>query len=75
MANDKLQGLIETLKRQGIDSGEKEGREIIESARRQAADILKKAAEEAATIAVKARDESAKEMNSSHSPILPTGAI
>src|SRR4030042_1455000 len=62
MANDKLQGLIETLKRQGIDSGEKEGREIIESARKQAADILRKATEEAATIAAKARDESAKEM-------------
>jgi V/A-type H+-transporting ATPase subunit E len=62
MADDKLQELIETLKRQGIDSGEKEGREIIESARKQAADILKKAHEEAASIVAKAEDESSKEM-------------
>jgi len=62
MANDKLQELIETLKKQGIDSGEKEGQEIIESARKQAADILRKAHEESVSIVDKARDESAKEM-------------
>lgn len=62
MANDKLQELIETLKRQGIDSGEKEGQEIIESSRKQAADILRKAHDEAESIVDKAKDESAKEM-------------
>jgi V/A-type H+-transporting ATPase subunit E len=62
MADDRLQELIDTLKRQGIDSGEKEGQKIIESARNQAADITRKAHEEAASIVAKAKDESANEM-------------
>lgn len=62
MANDKLQDLIETLKKQGIESGEKAGREMVETARKQAADIVNKAKEEAASILAKARDESEKEM-------------
>jgi len=62
MGNDKLQDLIETLKKQGIESGEKAGQEIIEAARKQAADIVNKAKEEAASILAKAKDDSEKEM-------------
>lgn len=62
MANDKLQDLIETLKKQGIESGEKAGQELVETAKKQAADIVNKAREEAASIVAKAKDESDKEM-------------
>lgn len=62
MANDKLQDLIETLKKQGVESGEKAGQEIVETARRQAAEIVEKAKEEAASIVSRARDDSDKEM-------------
>jgi len=62
MANDKLQDLIDTLKKQGVESGEKAGQEIVEAARKQASDIVNKAKEEAASIVAKARDESEKEM-------------
>jgi V/A-type H+/Na+-transporting ATPase subunit E len=62
MANDKLQDLIETLKKQGVESGEKAGKDIVESARKQAEDILAKARAEAASIVGQAREESDKQM-------------
>jgi V/A-type H+-transporting ATPase subunit E len=62
MANDKLQGLIETLKKQGVETGEKAGHEIIESARKQAETILAKARAEAASIVGQAKEESEKQM-------------
>lgn len=61
MANDKLQDLIETLKKQGIESGEEAGREVLEAARTQASDIVTKAKAEAAAVLAKAREESEKE--------------
>ena len=62
MANDKLQDLIETLKKQGVETGEKAGQEIVESARKQAEDILAKARAEAASIIGQAKEESEKQM-------------
>jgi V/A-type H+-transporting ATPase subunit E len=62
MANDKLQDLIETLKKQGVETGEKAGQEIVESARKQAEDILAKARAEAASIIGQANEEGEKQM-------------
>jgi V/A-type H+/Na+-transporting ATPase subunit E len=62
MPNDTLQDLIETLKKQGVERGEKAGREVIDSASRQADDILAKARAEAAAIEAAAREESEKQM-------------
>jgi V/A-type H+-transporting ATPase subunit E len=62
MANEQLQELIDTLKKQGVESGEKAGEEIIDSARSQADDILSQAKEEAASIVAQARDDADKQM-------------
>ena len=62
MANEQLQGLIETLKKQGVESGEKAGEEIIESARKQADNILSQARAEADSIAAKAREDAENQM-------------
>jgi V/A-type H+-transporting ATPase subunit E len=62
MANDKLQDLIETLKKQGVETGQKAAQEIIESARTQAEDILAKSKAEAASILAQAREDSEKQM-------------
>jgi len=62
MANEKLQDLIETLKKQGVDTGEKAGKEIVESARKQAEELLAKARAEAASIVGQAKEESEKQM-------------
>jgi V/A-type H+-transporting ATPase subunit E len=62
MANDKLQDLIETLKKQGVETGEKAGKDIVESARKQAEEILAKAKAEAASIVGQATEESDKQM-------------
>jgi V/A-type H+-transporting ATPase subunit E len=62
MGNDKLQDLIETLKKQGVQTGEKAGKEIVESARKQADEVLAKARTEAASIVAQAKEESEKQM-------------
>jgi V/A-type H+/Na+-transporting ATPase subunit E len=62
MGNDKLQDLIETLKKQGVETGEKAGKEIVESARKQAEEVLAKAKAEAASIVGQAKEESEKQM-------------
>jgi V/A-type H+-transporting ATPase subunit E len=62
MANEKLQDLIETLKKQGVESGEKAGQEIIDSARQQAQNIVAQARTEAASIVAQAEEESEKQM-------------
>jgi V/A-type H+-transporting ATPase subunit E len=62
MANDKLQDLIETLKKQGVETGEKAGKEIVGSARKQAEDVLARAKAEAASIVGQAKEESEKQM-------------
>jgi V/A-type H+-transporting ATPase subunit E len=62
MANDKLQDLIETLKKQGVDTGEKAGKQIVESAHKEAEEVLVKAKAEAASIISRAKEESDKQM-------------
>jgi len=62
MANDKLQELIETLKKQGVERGEKVGQEIVEAARSEANDILAHARAEAASIVAQAKDDADKQM-------------
>ena len=61
MSDTKLQELIETLKRQGVETGEKAAQEIVESARRQAEGIVAQARAEAASIVAQAKGESEKE--------------
>ena len=67
MADTKLQDIIETLKKQGVESGEKAAQEIIDSARRQAGDILSQAKAEASSIVAEAKEESEKQMKRLHS--------
>ena len=62
MANDKLQDLIATLKKQGVETGEKAAKEIVDSARKQSQEILEKARAEAASIVGQAKEESEKQM-------------
>ncbi len=62
MENDKLQGLIDALKKQGVDSGEKAGQEIVDSARKQSEEILAQARAEALSIVAQAKEESEKQM-------------
>jgi V/A-type H+/Na+-transporting ATPase subunit E len=62
MANDKLQELIETLKKQGVEHGEKAGQEIVEAARREADDILARARAEADAIVARSKDDANKQM-------------
>jgi V/A-type H+-transporting ATPase subunit E len=62
MSDAKLQELIETLKKQGVDSGEKAAQEIVESARKQAEGVMAQARAEAASIVAQAKGESEKQM-------------
>jgi V/A-type H+-transporting ATPase subunit E len=61
MSDTKLQELIETLKKQGVDSGEKAAQEIVESARKQAEGVMAQARAEAASIVAQAKGESEKQ--------------
>ena len=58
MATDKLQELIETLKKQGVQKGEESAAHIVESAQKEAGDILAKAQSEADAIIAKANRDS-----------------
>jgi V/A-type H+/Na+-transporting ATPase subunit E len=58
MATDKLQELIETLKKQGIQKGEDSAAKIVESAQKEADEIIVKARAEADAIIAKAKNES-----------------
>ncbi|MCU0597947.1 MAG: hypothetical protein MUE70_01655 [Desulfobacterales bacterium] len=58
MATDKLQELIETLKKQGVQKGEDSAAQIVESAQKEAGEILAKAKTEADAIILKAKSES-----------------
>jgi len=62
MSETKLQELIETLKRQGVESGEESSRKIVEGARKQAEEILAKARAEAEGIVGKAKADADKRM-------------
>jgi V/A-type H+-transporting ATPase subunit E len=60
MADSKLQELIETLKKHGVESGEEAARKIIDEANRQQAEILRRAKEEAERIVAEAKSEADK---------------
>ncbi|PKN62336.1 MAG: hypothetical protein CVU57_24890 [Deltaproteobacteria bacterium HGW-Deltaproteobacteria-15] len=60
MADTKLQELIETLKKHGVESGEEASRSIIEGANQKANEILLKAKAEAESIVSSAREEAEK---------------
>lgn len=62
MADAKLQELIDTLKRQGVESGEEAGRRIVEQAQAQAAQIVAQARSEAETVLSQAKAEADKQM-------------
>ncbi|MFH1091829.1 MAG: V-type ATP synthase subunit E family protein [Pseudomonadota bacterium] len=62
MSDEKLSALIETLKKQGVESGESQGRQIIESAEKQAEEIISKAKAEAQSVIEKAQKEAELEM-------------
>jgi V/A-type H+-transporting ATPase subunit E len=57
MADQKLQQLIETLKKQGVESGEESSRKIIDEAKREAEAILSRAQSEAGNIVEQAERE------------------
>ena len=62
MADAKLQELIDTLKRQGVESGEEAGRRIEEEARTKAAQILAQAKAEADALVAQAKAEADKQI-------------
>lgn len=57
MSDQKLQELIETLKKQAVESGEASSREIVEEARKEAGSIVERAQAEADEIVRKAQAE------------------
>ena len=61
MADARLSELIETLKRQGVESGEEEKRRIEEEARKNAAEIIRTAKAEAEALRKSARDDADRE--------------
>lgn len=62
MAENKLQELIETLKKQAVETGETASRKIIEEAQQQAEGIVEKARAEADTIVSDAKAEADKNL-------------
>jgi V/A-type H+-transporting ATPase subunit E len=62
MADSKLQQLIDTLKKQAVESGEASSREIVEKAQREAGAIVDRAKEEAHAIVRRAEEEAAKKL-------------
>ena len=62
MADNKLQELIDTLKKQAIESGEASSREIIEQARKEAREIVDRAKGEADEIVRQAQDDADKKL-------------
>jgi V/A-type H+/Na+-transporting ATPase subunit E len=67
MADAKLQDLIETLKKHGVESGEEASRQIIEQAQGEASEILARARSEAEGIVKAAKEEAEKRMRQLHS--------
>lgn len=67
MTDTKLQELIDTLKRQGVESGEEASRQIIENARKEAGEIAARAKSEAEAIVAKAKEEASRQLRQLHS--------
>jgi V/A-type H+-transporting ATPase subunit E len=66
MVDTKLQDLIETLKKHGVESGEAASREIVEEAEEKAAEILARANKEAEGIIKGAKEEADRIMRQLH---------
>ena len=62
MADSKLQELIETLKKQAVETGEASSRQIIEEAQKEANAIVDKAKAEADSIVRRAQEEADKKL-------------
>lgn len=62
MADSKLQELIDTLKKQAVESGEASSREIIEQAQKEAKAILDRAKSEADEVVRRAQEEADKKL-------------
>jgi vacuolar-type H+-ATPase subunit E/Vma4 len=62
MADSKLQELIETLKKQAVESGEASSRQIIEEAQKEAKAIVGKAEADADSIVRQAQEEADKKL-------------
>jgi V/A-type H+-transporting ATPase subunit E len=62
MADSKLQELIDTLKKQAVESGEASSREIIEQARKEAEAIVDRAKAEADDVVRQAQEEADKKL-------------
>jgi V/A-type H+-transporting ATPase subunit E len=67
MADTKLQDLIETLKKQGVESGEAASRQIVKDAEKQASQVLAHARIEADNIVKAAREEADRTLKQLHS--------
>ena len=67
MTDNKLQELIETLKKQGVESGEEASRKIIEAAQKEAVEIIARAKSEADEIVARAKEEEEKRLRQLHS--------
>jgi len=66
MVDTKLQDLIETLKKHGVESGEAASRQIVEEAENKAAEILARANKEADGIVKGAKEEADRIMRQLH---------
>jgi V/A-type H+-transporting ATPase subunit E len=66
MVDTKLQDLIETLKKHGVESGEAASRQIVEEAENKAAEILALASRESEGIVKDAREEADRIMRQLH---------
>ena len=62
MTDTKLQEIIDTLKSQGVESGEETSRQIIEEANQKAAGILAKARSDAEAITTRANNEAERSL-------------
>jgi V/A-type H+-transporting ATPase subunit E len=67
MTDTKLQDLIETLKKQGLESGEAASRQIVKDAENQASEILARAQKEADNIVKAAGEEADRTLKQLHS--------
>ena len=69
MTDNKLQELIETLKKRGVESGEEASRHIIEEAGKQSEEIIAKAKSEAEGILLRAKEAADKNLRQLHSSL------
>lgn len=74
MSDSKLQELIDTLKKQAVESGEASSREIIEQAQKEAQAIVDRATGEAGDIVRQAQDEAEKTLKQLESSMVIAGS-